>query len=328
MPGGDGDERCAHHACHADLDPVDSCHTGPDVASSQQKQRLHAAHFEQRHEREQQRHQHAHADALKHRLGSQAVGHTAERGGNRFRDPRDRHRSNHHADQAAAQSEQDHLHDVGRQYQPGRGAHAFQNRHAFDLLAHEDTRHAPHADAAENHHDEPDEAQVVLRAHEVFTNVVFGGLVGAGVHEIVLEIAAQVPHERVYRIVADAEHDLIAGAAAEGQQSGRAQIVVVDQHACAEAEGTDTPAGLLCDHAANGEALPADDDVVPDTHAELNEKIGPDERAAILKEVVLVGHVIRQDHLAIHRKPALDALQLHHLGHGARRRPHHRGGLH
>jgi hypothetical protein len=50
------------------------------------------------------------------------------------------------------------------------GPDALEDGDAAELLAHEDARDAPHANPAEHHDDEADEAQEVLRALEVLAH--------------------------------------------------------------------------------------------------------------------------------------------------------------
>ena len=69
-----------------------------------------------------------------------------------------------------------------------------------------------------------------------------------------------VAGQRLDRLLAHAQQDLVAGAAAEREQPRRAQIVVVDEHPRAEAECADAPARLLGDDAADRERLAADQD--------------------------------------------------------------------
>ena len=124
------------------------------------------AHFEQRHEREQQRHEQADGHALPDRRRRQPVA-TRRRAPPPIarRNRRDARRAaSADAQRAARQPEKHDLQHVGRQHLARRRAHALEDRDAADLLADEHARDAPHADAAEHEDDEADQAQVVLGA--------------------------------------------------------------------------------------------------------------------------------------------------------------------
>ena len=143
----------------------------------QQQQRLDAAHVEQRHEREQQRHEQPDGEPLQHGRRRQPVGHAAEA-------TAASERREWHASRAAreptpsrlpASAEQRHLQHVDRRAPARVGrAEALQDGDAADLLPHEHARHAPHADAAEHDDDEADEAEVVLGALEALADLILG----------------------------------------------------------------------------------------------------------------------------------------------------------
>jgi hypothetical protein len=214
----------------------------------------------------------------------------------------DRHGGNRHPQQAAAQPEQHDLRDVGRQDLPGGCADALQDRDALDLLLHEHAGDAPHADAPEHDHDEADQAEVILRAQQVLADVVLGRSVRARLHETVAEVAADLAGQAFDLALPDAQQDLVAGAAAEGEQLACAQVVVIDQDPRAEAEGADPPPGLLGDDAADREGLPADDQPAPHGGAELRQQLGPDQRAAAAQQRVRIGPPVLEHHAAVERK--------------------------
>ena len=124
-------------------------------------------------------------------------------------------------------------------------AHALQDGDAPDLLLDEHARDAPHADAAEHDHDEADQAQVVLGAEQVLADVVLGRSVRPRLDEAVAEVRGELAGQRSTASLAHAQQILVAGAAAEGEQAGCAQVVVVDQDPRAEAERADAAARLL-----------------------------------------------------------------------------------
>ena len=80
------------------------------------------------------------------------------------------------AEQAAGQAQQRDLQHIRREHLPGRRADALQDRDAADLLPHEHARDAPHADAAEHHDDEADQAQIVLGPLQVFADLILGAI--------------------------------------------------------------------------------------------------------------------------------------------------------
>ncbi len=127
------------------------------------------------------------------------------------------------------------LQDVGGQDLTCRGADAFEDRHALDLLAHEDARHAPDANPAKRQDHEADQAQVVFGAKQIVADLILGRSIRPHVHELVTELLAKIAHERL-RIAGHPEKDLVVRAAAEREQARAHQIVVVDEHARSEAE--------------------------------------------------------------------------------------------
>ena len=119
------------------------------------------------------------------------------RAGQQRRDRPHRQPGEHHAEQAAGQAEHRHLRDIdGEQLRRSR-AEALQHRDALHLLLHEHAGDARHADAAEDHDHEADQAQVILGAGEFLADVVFGGLVGAHARELVGEVGAQIDNQLV-----------------------------------------------------------------------------------------------------------------------------------
>src|SRR5207245_205554 len=102
-----------------------------------------------------------------------------------------------HTEQAAGETEAQHLQDVDADDLPAVGADALEDGDAAHLLQNEHARDAGHRDAAENDDDQADEAQVVFRAVEVATDLILGRAVRPRVDEVVLEIVAQSAHERI-----------------------------------------------------------------------------------------------------------------------------------
>ncbi len=138
---------------------------------------------------------------------------------------RDRGARQHHAEQAAGQTERQHLQQVDADDLPAARADALQHGDAAHLLEHEDARDARHRDAAENHDDQADQAQIVLGAIEVPADLVVGRPVRSGVDELVREVGAQRrrPAARC-DLRARARASTRRSAAAEAQQTGRGQI--------------------------------------------------------------------------------------------------------
>ena len=167
------------------------------VRRPQQQQGLDPSDFEQRHEREQQRHQQPDRHALKRSptcvspYGTPPNEAVSDAGIIRIATA-----ASSDADQAAGQAEQRHLRDVGRQHLRRGRADALQDRDALDLLPHEDARHAPHADAAEHDDDEADEAQVVLGAKRDPRRCRLRATVGAGRDEVAAQLLAQTAGQR------------------------------------------------------------------------------------------------------------------------------------
>ena len=78
---------------------------------------------------------------------------------------------------------------VDRQHVADEAPDALQDGDAAHLLLHEHARHARDADAAENQHDEADQAQVVLGPLEILADVVLDLPVAADADELVAEVA-------------------------------------------------------------------------------------------------------------------------------------------
>jgi hypothetical protein len=96
--------------------------------------------------------------------------------------------------------------------------------------------------------------------------------------ELLAQIAAQIPDERLDSIVRHFHQQLTLGTAAEAEQSGRRYIVVINQHARAEAEPADA-SWLLREDAANRECCLSDRDLVADGHSQRRQELRPDDRA-------------------------------------------------
>ena len=110
------------------------------------------------------------------------------RGAERERNRRDRRPRERDAEQAAGQAERHHLQHVDRDDLPAARADALQHGDAADLLQDEHAGHARHGDAAEDHDDQADQAQVVLRAIEVAADLIVGRAIRPRVDEVVLEV--------------------------------------------------------------------------------------------------------------------------------------------
>ena len=194
-------------------------------AAAQQQQRLHPAHFEQRHEREQQRHEHPDRDALPRRRRRSAS--------TRWRRAPRRRASGIEAIATLASPTPSALparpsSTTCSTYADStclrRRAEALQDRDALDLLANEDARDAPHADAAKHEHDEPDQAQVVFRAREVLADVVFDGPVGRRPGEQWRDVGAQRLFQRLDARLVNLEQVPVVRAAPEREQPGALEI--------------------------------------------------------------------------------------------------------
>ncbi len=172
----------------------------------------------------------------------------------------------------------------------------------------------------------PTRLEVVLRPEEILADVVLGRPVGSRLHEPIAEVPAKIAGQTLDRLFAHPQQQLVARAAAERQQPGGSEVVVVDEDAGAEAERPDAPAGLLGDHAPDGERLAADHDALSGGDAKLGEQLRSHQGAAVLQQIVREGCAILQLDLAVKRKPALHTAQLHHPRRGrAFLRPDHRG---
>ena len=172
LPGGYRHEPQADQYRRGNADPVGG-QRSQRLALPQQQQGLGVTRIEQGHQGEQQRHEQSDRQPLQHRRRGQVGRDHLEAGGRRrLRRQRLGHGRQHSPgdadpEQRPSESQQGHLHHIDGQHIGSRGAEALQDRGATEPLLHEDARHAPDADAAENHDDEPDQAEVVLRPREM-----------------------------------------------------------------------------------------------------------------------------------------------------------------
>src|SRR5438876_631725 len=76
-------------------------------------------------------------------------------------------------------------------------ADALEHRDAPDLLQNEHAGDARHRDPAEDHDDEPDEAEIVLRPIEVAPDLIFVRAVRSRVGELLTQLLAQRRHQAI-----------------------------------------------------------------------------------------------------------------------------------
>ncbi len=183
-----------------------------------------------------------------------------------------------------------------------------------DLLHDEHPRHARHRNAAEDHDHQTDHAQVVLRPIEVAADLVVVGSVGARGDVLRAEIAAQRAHERVDLLIGHPDEQHAARPAADVQEPGRGQIVVVDEHARPEAEAAHPPSRLGRDHAADGEPRLADRQSVAHLQVEGGEQLRTHEHAVVLQQRIGVGPAALEPERPVQGEARLNGPQLHHAG--------------
>ena len=193
-----------------------------------------------------------------------------------------------------------------------RGADAFEDRDALQLLLDEHARDARDTDAAEHEDHQAHEAQVVLGAREIFPEIVLGAAKRAHGDESVLERVLQALAERFHARLVHLEHHLVVRAAAEPEKPGARERVAIDQHARAEAEAAAPPARLAVEHAADQERRSADDEGVADGDAKLREQFGPHQDTVLFEQGVSIFPAVLQPHLAVQRERRVHAAQLHH----------------
>ena len=222
LPGRERDQRQRHHDDHRDPGPVARA---PHGLVAQQQRRLDEPHLQQRHDREQQRHQHADrrcpATAALQRDAVVRLRQDRRRRAEHQRDRRQHAARHRDAEQAAGQPERHHLQDVDRDDLAAARAEALEHGDAADLLQDEHARDARHRDAAEDHDDQADEAQVVLRAIEIAADLILGRPERSRVDEVVLEVLAQRLDQRLDALLGHLHQHRAARAAAEAEQAGR-----------------------------------------------------------------------------------------------------------
>ena len=152
-----------------------------------------------------------------------------------------------------SKSERQRLQEVHGKNLPARPADAFHDGDALDLLPHEHTRHARHGDAAEHDDHETDEAEIVFRALEVLADLFLAIPIRPHADELRPQLCLQFARQRVDLRFGNPQQHLTHHTAAERQQPGSGQILVVDQHARTQAERAERPARLQRNHASNGE---------------------------------------------------------------------------
>ena len=150
----------------------------------------------------------------------------------------------------------------------------------------EHARDARDGDAAQNHDDQADEAEIIFRPIEIASHFVVGRAVRARSDELVFEILRQPGHKRLDAVVRHAHEEHATRAATEAQKAGRPQVVVIDEDAGAEAELTDAADRLARDDAANRERRHADRKAVADLDAKRRQQLGTDERAVMFENRV------------------------------------------
>src|SRR6185295_4229513 len=99
--------------------------------------------------------------------------------------------------------------------------------------------------------------------------------------------------------------------AAECQQAGVGQSLVVDDDAWTQAERAEAASRLGCDDATNLKRNVADQDLIADPETELREQFRTDDDAVILQQVVRVGAGGERQR-AVEGKRLLYGAKLHH----------------
>ncbi len=226
---------------------------------------------------------------------------------------RNGHRRQANANCASQHAQPQRLHQVDRENSPAGAAHALHHGDAFDLLADEHAGDARYGDASQDHNHQPDEAQIVLRATEVFTDLFLPVLIRPHAHELRPQRSVQTPGQRVHRRIRQSQKHLAHHAAAKAQQARGRQVREVDQHARSKAERAERAARLICNDSTNGKSGLADRDVVTHLQAKLREQLRPDQGAVMLQQRVRIRPAILERKIPIERKPGLDGAQLHHL---------------
>ena len=301
----------------------------------QQQQRLRVARIEQRHQGEQQRHEHADGQSLQHRREGQIGRDNLESGGRRRLRGQGTGYGRQHTpgdadpEQGPAQPQQGHLHHVDGQHAGVRGPEALQDGGAAEPLLHEYPGHAPDADAAQDDDDEADEAEIVLRPREVALDAVLRPPVGADADKRLPQVFPQGPHERLDGLFRHPQQKLPVRAAREPEQAGFLQRIVRHQHAGTEAEAPELASRLGHDGISNRERLVADQYLVADRDAELRQQLPSHQSAPVSQQHWRVRGAALQREPPVEGKRRLHAAHLDHLraGPGAGRQPRHRHGV-
>ena len=303
LPGGEGDQRRRHQNDRPPPDPIHG--TAGRGLVSQQQRGLDETHLEQRHDRKQQRYERADAQSLNRRAQRHPVLDVGENwrvGGEKHWNRRDHPARQRDAEQAAGESEREDLQQIDSDDLAASGPHTFQHGDAAEFLQDEDAGHARHRDPAEDDDHQTDHAQVVLGPFEVFTDRIVRRAERARVDELVAELLAQRPHQRIGARFRDADENRAPHLTAESDEAGRVDVGEVDQHARAEAEVTHAPAWLGGDHPADGERPLADGEPVADPGVERRQELRTDERSEVGEERVRVDLATLEPHLAVEGK--------------------------
>ena len=288
LPGGNPDEGKGngHHRRHAK--PI--APAGRLFVTEQQR-RLDVADPQQRHNREQQRHENANRNALRCRVRTHAVlslGQQRRRRSKRQRDRRDGGPGDGDAEKAARKPKRHHLQQIDGDNLAVASAHTFQDGDALDFLKHEHPDDARHCNAAEDDNHQADKAEVILRAIEIAAHLIVVRTIRPHVDEVVAEIAPQRPKQRLDSFVGNLRHDGASRPAAEAKQLRRRHVGIIDEHARPEAESSHAAAGLFRDHTTNGERRLADGNLVAHRQAERRQKFWTNEHAVLLDKRVRV----------------------------------------
>src|SRR5262249_4285524 len=244
--------------------------------------------FEQRHERKEQRDQQPHTESLQRGLPRQSEfdverNATREHLGQQRRDDLRKQESH----QAAQQSERENLRQISAEDAGVLPTQAFQNRDRLHLLLDEDARHAGDADATEHQNDQTDQAQVIFDLRQRLAHPILRIAERANRHVwLLLQVTLQGFKQRLHIALAGFEERAVADAAAPFIHTGGERVVIIDNHARAEAEGVHPAARLALDFAANREIEVADPDLVADLQTERRHQALFDQRATIFQQIV------------------------------------------
>ena len=138
--------------------------------------------------------------------------------------------------------------------------------------------------AAEQDDHEANEAEVIFGPLKVFAYLFLTISIRADANELRAKLGLQLGGQVIDFAFRHAQQHLAHHAAAEREQTGLRQVLVIDEHSRTETERAQRASRLRRNHAANRELRSSNDDLITNGQSELREKLRADERTVVDEE--------------------------------------------